>query len=482
MIETAAVLRPVLRPAPRRVLRTEARRSAHAVVLAPAALTLFLGMWGIRREGTLWGDEAVTYELAHRTVPEIWRTLGSVDAVHGLYYLFMHAVFAVWDGGLVALRLPSVLAMCAVAAGVALIGRRLAGPRAGLLAGLVLALLPIAQQYAQEGRSYALVCALVTWGTWLLLKRWWVAYGVVMLLACLLHEFAVLALLAHGVTVWWSRFRAGGPARGWMVAAGCVVAGLTPLALFSTTQSAQVDWIGAPGTHELVPFAVLALLGWACACTRAAASVRTVALPLLVLPMGLLLAVSYLRPLFLDRYVLPYVIGLALLLGALLDRYWTRLLALSSVAAALAGLAVYGPDLRSPESRTSDVGAVALAVRDAGRTGDGLLFTPARRREYTLVHPHAFHGLTDLSLDRSPRASDTLFGTEADPAVIRSRMLASPRIVVVRDLAGRPLDAVAGEEAKREVLRTYFEERADRTVGRARVTVYVRISQVSQAS
>jgi mannosyltransferase len=82
-----------------------------AVALPPAVLMLALGLWGIRREGTLWGDEAVTYEIAHRTVPEIWRTLGTIDAVHGLYYLLMHAAFALWDGGLVALRLPSVLAI-----------------------------------------------------------------------------------------------------------------------------------------------------------------------------------------------------------------------------------------------------------------------------------------------------------------------------------------------------------------------------------
>ncbi|MCX4824690.1 glycosyltransferase family 39 protein [Streptomyces sp. NBC_01142] len=474
--------------APRSEAAPPVRRLAlrtRTVALAPAALMLALGLWGIGREDTLWGDEAVTYEIAHRTVPEIWRTLGSIDAVHGLYYLLMHTVFALWDGGLVALRLPSVLAMCATAAGVALIGRRLAGPRAGLLAGLVLALLPTVQRYAQEGRSYALVCALVTWGTWLLLKRWWAAYAVVMLFACLLHEFAVLALLAHGVTV----LRAESvpvlrtkrvpvlrtEMRPWAVAALCVAVGLAPLAVFSTTQAAQVDWIGAPGVSEVAAFAALALLGRACARTPAGARVRAVALPLLVLPMGLLMAVSYVHPLFVDRYVLPYVIGLALLLGAVLDHYWSRTLALSAAAAVLLTLVVHGPQLRSPESRKSNVGAVALAVQEASRPGDGLLFTPSRRRVWTLVHPDAFRGLTDLSLERSPRASGTLFGTEAAPDDIRARMRASGRIVVVQDLVGQPLDAVEPEVVKREVLRTHFRECGSRTVGQARITLYVQI-------
>ncbi|MDT0478427.1 glycosyltransferase family 39 protein, partial [Streptomyces sp. DSM 41014] len=142
---------------------------------------------------SLWSDEAVTYEVAHRSTADIWRLLAEADVVHGLHYFLMHAVFVLWDGGPVALRLPSVLAVAATAAGVGLLGHRLAGPRAGLLAGLALPLLPAMQRYAQEGRSYALVCALVTWGTWLLLealdgggRKRWAGYGAVMLAACLL--------------------------------------------------------------------------------------------------------------------------------------------------------------------------------------------------------------------------------------------------------------------------------------------------------
>ncbi|WP_328405170.1 hypothetical protein OHS70_37675 [Streptomyces sp. NBC_00390] len=476
--------------------RTASRLSPVLLILGPVALTLALGLWGIRRDGTLWGDEAVTYEIAHRTVPEIWRTLGSVDAVHGLYYLLMHALFTVWEGGLVALRLPSAVGMTVTAAGVTLIGARLAGPRAGLLAGLLLPLLPTVQRFAQEGRSYALVCGLVTCGTWLLLERRWAVYGAVMLVACLLHEFAVLALLAHGVTVLgrWpcaevvpdrrgtarSGRRVGlglgkTRARGWTVAAGAVAVGLAPLAAFSTTQAGQVEWIGRPGAGQLAVFGALALLGWACARTPSGQAVRSVALPLLILPMGLLMAVSFVHPLFVDRYVLPYVIGLALLLGAVLDQYWSRALALSAAAAAMLTLVAHGPFLRSPDSRKNDVRAVAHAIRDTADPGDGLLFTPARRRVWTLVEPAAFRELTDLSLDGAPRASDTLFGREARPAEIRARMLASRRIVVVRDLAGQPLDTASGEEMKRAVLHSYFEEcEGRREVGQARITVFAR--------
>ncbi|MFI6287301.1 hypothetical protein ACIBCM_21560 [Streptomyces sp. NPDC051018] len=463
---------------------------AWKVAVPPALLMLVLGLWGITREGTLWGDEAVTYDMARRTIPEIWRTLGSADAVHGLYYVLMHGVFAVGEPGLVALRLPSVLAMAATAAGVAVIGRRLAGPRAGLFAGLILPVLPTVQRYAQEGRSYALVCALVTWGTWLLLKRWWTAYAGVMLTACLLHEFAVLLVLAHGVTLWHGgrapRLPGTGvlgriPAvvsalpRGWLVAASVVVAGLAPLALFSVTQSQQVDWIGFPSIHELVLVALVAVLARLAFRGPAMAAVRAVALPVLIVPMGLLLLVSLVHPLFVDRYVLSYVVGAALLIGAAADRHWSRALVLATAAAALITLVVHGPHLRSPDSRKNDVGEVAAAVAAIAEPGDGLLFTPTRRRVYTLAHPSAFRGLTDVSLAGTPRASDTLFGAEATPQEIRTRVLGERRIVAVQDLRGQPLDPFPVEAAKRDALREGFRLQEERVVGPVRIGVYIRV-------
>ncbi|MEN8649518.1 glycosyltransferase family 39 protein [Streptomyces sp. 21So2-11] len=464
----------------------ERQLSRRTAALVPAVTALAIGLWGIRRGGTLWGDEAVTYEIAHRSVPEIWHTLANADVVHGLYYFLMHAVFALWDGDLVALRLPSILATAAAAGAVALLGHRLAGPRAGLLAGLVLPLLPNVQRFAQEGRSYALVCALVAWGTCLLLdacddglsgKRAWAGYAAAMLGACLLHEFAVLALLAHGVTVWRSGLSRP-VVRAWGTAAGSVAVGLAPLALFSATQSAQVDWIGDPGAYELLVFAATALLGLACARvpTRPHGPIRlhSLALPLLVLPTALLMLLSPLRQLYVDRYVLFTAIGLALLAGAVLDRFWRPTVAAATAVGALVALLPVGLELRVPESRKNDVFAVARAVREAGEPGDGLLFTPARRRVWTLAAPDDFRGLEDLSLERSPVASNTLFGAELPPDLIRARMLAAQRIVVVHDVSGQPLDAIEQEAVKRAVLRAHFEACGTSRVTQAQITVYAR--------
>ncbi|QXE39598.1 glycosyltransferase family 39 protein [Streptomyces sp. GMY02] len=463
--------------------------------------------------------------MAHRDIPQILRTLGNADAVHGLYYLLMHGVFALRDGGEAVLRLPSVVAVAVAAVAVTLLGRNLAGPRAGVLAGLVFPLIPAVQRYAQEGRSYALVCILIAWATCLLPaasarpgKLRWTAYAALLLTACLLHELAVLTLPAHGAAV----FRSGLPRaviRGWGIAAGCVIAGVLPLAAFSATQSGQVDWIGFPDLWQTVQWVIAALLGLLCArvlgpagssgagrssgavragearsgevasygvlsdAGRPTVALRTLALSLLVLPTALLILLIPVRPLYVDRYVLSYTIGLALLVGAALDRIWREadrpraLRAAATVAAAGAALAALfpvGAYLRTPQSRLNDAVAVARAVRETGRPGDGLLFMPARRRVWTLARPEEFRGLSDLALKRSPVASDTLHGTEFTPGRIRSRILAARRIVAVHDLPGQPLEEAEREAVKRETLRDHFEECADRTVTQARITVYAR--------
>ncbi|MGW5442603.1 glycosyltransferase family 39 protein [Streptomyces asiaticus] len=130
------------------------------------AVMLGLGLWGLDR-GTMWRDESVTYQMARRTLPQIRQALGTVDAVHGLYYLLMHPVLALWPSE-VTMRLPSVLAAVAATALVAALGCRLARPRVGLWAGLLYATTPVVTHYAQEGRSYALVAASAAGATYLL--------------------------------------------------------------------------------------------------------------------------------------------------------------------------------------------------------------------------------------------------------------------------------------------------------------------------
>ncbi|MGF2209688.1 glycosyltransferase family 39 protein [Streptomyces albidoflavus] len=464
--------------------RPSARVKVLAVVL-PASLALIMGLWGIRRQNTMWGDEAVTYQLAQRELTQIWHTAQHVDLVHALHYAVMHVIFDLFGAGLLSLRLPSVLAMAAAASGVGLLGLRLAGPRAGLLAGLVFALLPQVQKYAQEGRSYALVCALIAWASCALVAsisrpgRWrWAAYGLTMLLACLLHEFAVLALAAHGVTMIVSRIPKR-VLRAWGVTAAGVVIGLLPLVVVSAGQSEQVSWIG--GLVRPCPLLVAVVVGLLCARaplrSGGPVSVAALAVPILVLPGALLLTASVIKPLFVDRYVLFSDIGVALLLGAWLDhvrrlRRYTRTVYVAAVAA-LAALVPSSLSLRTPQSRSNDATAIGTAVREKGRPGDGLVYLAGRHRILAASNPEDTRHLTDLALAQDPVESHTLAGVELPARDIAARMMQFHRIVTVR-VAREDSLSDPQEKAKTATLRRHFREYATTRVNGARITVYVR--------
>ncbi|MFI6089710.1 glycosyltransferase family 39 protein [Streptomyces sp. NPDC051218] len=458
-------------------------------------LTLALGLWDVRRGGHMWRDEAVTYDVAHRGLSDLWQTLGNVDAVHGLYYLLTYGLFRLCElfGGadpLLVMRVPSVLAMSTAAAGVAMIGRRLAGPRAGLFAGVVFAVVPSIQRFAQEGRSYALVCAMVVWATYVLVRaasadgrrarRLWYWYGSLMLASCLLHEFAVFALPAHALTV------PRAARRPWSIAAAVVVAGLAPLAVLSQRQKDQVGWLHfnlsvyAGATGLCVAGAVCAaLLGRRAVDAAQPIGLRRPALSLLVAPTLALLLITPVKPLYTDRYVLYGLAGLALLLGALLDQL-TRggrgraAVAVVAAAAALVALAPMSVHLRTPESRLDDTAAAAQAIRETGHKGDAVLYMPLRRRIWSLPHPQDVAGLDDLALDRRPAASHTLYGTEVPAAVIRARMLAQRRIVFVTDPSRDPGDRIEDETLKRDVLKERFQQCVTRSGRGWRVTLYAR--------
>ncbi|WP_079406093.1 glycosyltransferase family 39 protein [Streptomyces sp. 3211] len=448
------------------------RQHAEAVIsriapwrLLPPLLAVLLGLWGLERGGSMWRDESVTWQVAHRPLGRILELLDRVDAVHGLYYLLMHGVFEAWDGGLWALRLPSVAATALAAAGVAAIAHRLVGERAALLAGCAYAVLPPVQMYAQEGRSYALVAAAVVWATYLMLRERWAAYAVVLLLGCWLHEFAALALLAHAFTAWRSR--------GWRWSAAAVVALLLPLAVVSARQAQQqLGWLGRPSWQDWAAYAVVGAAALLLARGAPGDLVR-VALPLVLLPPGLLMVISLFHPWYVDRYVLYALAGLALLAGARLATargWWPWLLS----GVLLVAFGFWSVWLRTPESRKDDALAVAAAVRERARPGDAVVFMPARRREWLLSSPEVYGELRDVALDRTPAASHSLQGTELPPERIREALLASPRVIALLDPAGQPLDPYPQEVVKREELAARFDLCSTTGVRGARVAVYAR--------
>lgn len=469
----------------------------------PAVWTVALGLWGLSRQHTVWRDEAATWQVARRSAAEIWHMLGQVDVVHGLYYLLMHGLFACFGPGTTTLRLPSVLAMAVAAACVTVIGRRLAGVWAGLGAGLAFALLPAVQFHLQEGRPYALVTAGAGLSTLLLVTvlhrerdggrgargvTLWMAYGAAVLVCGLLNWLSLLIVPAHAATLMWTRATRPTWAR-WAAASVVATAGVLPLVLFSRGQSGQVSWIPPLTWHMMIGPAVLLTIGGLGALLdrpRAGRlSVAAVALPLLAVPQLGLLGLSLIRPLFLERYVLSCMLGLALLIGAALGaavqavppRFPQAAPWLVPVVVVVATVALLPQSLaeRSPASRVDDVLATAEDVRRLKRPGDAVIFVPPARRDTALVSPDDFAGVRDIALARSPQRSGTLKGVEAAPARIRTAMLAERRILLVTDAldVARPRTA-RGDRTKAAVLERYFTVVADERSHGRRLLVYER--------
>ncbi|WP_225987155.1 glycosyltransferase family 39 protein [Streptomyces spectabilis] len=479
------------------------------VVLVPALVMLAVGLWGVER-GNVWRDEGVTLQVARRSLPEIWRLLRTVDAVHGLYYLLMHTVLPA-GAGEVALRLPSVLAAAATAGLVAAVGARLTRPRVGLWAGLLYAVTPLTGQYAQQGRSYALVAAGAALATLLLVRAVerparpgpWCAYAAAAAATALLHELAALLLVAHAVTLLLGR-AAPRVWRAWAGAAGLAVLPLVPLALVSHRQAAQVGWLRPPdGTAAVrllreftgptlavlaveLALAALALCGpWTRA--RAGLSLRAVALPLLVVPPAALLAVSQQWPLYHARYVLFALAGGPLLVAAGADRAVRALpVGCGRGAVAAAGALAVGcvfwwqfPLHRGDRAagRGEDHAALAAVAARELRPGDPVLYLPLIARRVPLTYPDAFHGVRDVALRTSGAASGTLYGSEADPAELRRRLAGVDRLWVLSEagpLRGAAGDRGGAEGVKLAVLRREFTRRAEYvTVGGA-LRLYVR--------
>ena len=338
-------------PAPsRREPRSLAR---HAPVAGIAAVMLVAGVWGLARDGSMGNDEVATHFAGLLSISQLFHLLSHVDAVHGLYYLFMHGWMKL-GASPAFIRIPSLTAMTGAAVLVVMLARRLTGSAwAGFFAGLIMAATPSVSFYAQTARSYAMVFACVTGSTLILLRaaqadgggagparRWWLAYAAVITLGGYLNELSLAVLAAHAVTLLVAR-RPRPVLRSWAVTAVISVVLAGPLLVLSQHESGVVDWIGRPGLGSLrllgmdyfgvrvasAAVVVLCITGalWPGREGRASAwraqdgpfSLASVALPLLIVPAALLILESLVapQPLYVDRYVLYGEAGAALLAG-----------------------------------------------------------------------------------------------------------------------------------------------------------------------
>jgi mannosyltransferase len=399
--------------------------------LIPTVVTGLAVSYEAGRPG-LWRDEIASWSAATRTVPQIFALGHHIDGVIVPYYLFLHYWIGWFGDSTVAMRVPSMIAMTATAGAVALLCRRFWGNRAGLLAGLVFALLPAVSRYGQEIRGYAFASLFATLATLALASalersRWWrwVLYGLCVALMGLSHLLALLLVAGHLVTAivlawWFGRWRL----LWWALAVAAGVGVVVSLTHQGFGQrDMQLDWLGpatgqtladVAGAMFVAPVLGGAVVGLAVASLwreRAAASVLLWASVLL--PVGLLFAYDQLvAPIFVARYLMFSVPLLCALAGATLSVL--RLPVALVVVLAMGAMSLPTQAIVRRNHSGIDYRAAADVVRTNARPGDAIVYAP--RDGWSAVDV----GLTYYLRDRAPRdvllastavANDTLWAT-----------------------------------------------------------------------
>lgn len=329
-----------------RTSRSQALLLAALPAIACFALALTLRLYAIDRQ-SLWYDEGLSAALAQRPPARIIR-----DALRGvhppLYHLTLHAWTRLFGTSEVALRSLSAVCGALTAGATAVLGRRWFGGTAGAVAGLAVAVSPLAVHYGQETRMYALATLLSTL-LWLAVDRrrkrepgWLALYAAAALAALVTHYFTgtvVAAAFLGGLLLAPSDGDQRRAHAGWLglhLALGAVylplvwnsrvgIGGWTaterptpPLFILRDTLRAFSQ--GLHPLPEAMPwiagFVLLLIAGLAGALRGSDRRAVAAAVLWLALPLAAIVVLSLRQPYYQPRFLLPALPAFALLLGA----------------------------------------------------------------------------------------------------------------------------------------------------------------------
>jgi mannosyltransferase len=407
----------------------------------PWAIAVFAavisGAWASRP--SLWFDEGATISAsASRTLPELWKLLGHIDAVHGLYYLLMHGWFTIFPPTEFWSRVPSALAIGAAAAGVTVFTKQFAPGRAtAVCAGAVFAILPRTTWAGMEARSYGVAAAAAVWLTVLLVAavrqnrpRLWVSYALALTLSILLNLNLVLLVLVYAVMLPLVAPKQSrkSPVIWWAVSSAAAIGLMTPFLVFAHGQVGQVNWIYPVSWHyafdvilrqyfdHSVAFAVLtAVLIVAAAVARLkgvqapAGDIRSLLLicaAWIVIPTGLMVVYSAIgEPIYYPRYLIftaPAMAAvMAVCIATIARRPWP--IACVVLVFAVAALPNYLFTQRWPYAKEGwDYSQVADLISSHAAPGDCLMvdntvpWRPGPIRAVLATRPAAFRSLIDV--------------------------------------------------------------------------------------
>ncbi len=252
-----------------------------------------------------WGDEAASVMSAERSWPSLVAMLGEVDVVHGLYYALLHIWIDLLGPSEWSTRALSSIAVGLLAAGTVVLGTRWFGARAGLIAGVLCAVLPRTTYLAVEARSYALAAAAAVWLTIAFVAlirreragRWrWGLYALGLAAAIVLFLHLALLVFVHAVALAAQRPRpARAVIRGWVAGTALALALTLPFVVLAFTQKDQLGYLAlrdwARPEHVLVTqwfvSPGVAVAGWILALTGVVATLAAARRGRVAAPPGL---------------------------------------------------------------------------------------------------------------------------------------------------------------------------------------------------
>jgi 4-amino-4-deoxy-L-arabinose transferase-like glycosyltransferase len=317
-----------------------------SVLLALIVVTGAILRFHSLTDRNFWDDEAASVIFAELPWSSFWRTVSHYEANMSFYYLLLRGWVHFGDSEVVIRSLSVLFGLAAIPA-TYLLGRRLFGAREGLVSAALSAVNMFQIRYSQEARGYSLLLLLSILSTYFFLramdspreKRYWFGYVVMGALGVYTHIFFYLVVLAQWLPLGYARLRSLRFRTVLWTAAGFIVL-TAPMTLFLLTKDkGQVNWVPRPTVQLLLDFAklftgyggsgLLAAYGALCLIAAYVAYRGTkheagssgerwrvnLVISWLAFPIASTVLVSFLRPIFYDRFMAISAPALALLAG-----------------------------------------------------------------------------------------------------------------------------------------------------------------------
>ncbi len=156
---------------------------------------------------SFWLDEITSVAIVQRPSAAFWHFLWHEEGNMAMYYVLLRP-WLHFGNSEAMVRLLSVLPGVLSIPLMYLLGKRLFGPRTGILAAALFALNPCAIASSQEARAYSFLVLMVIISTYCFIRliegpsyRFAIVYGLAAGFTCYFHYFGVLVAAAHAVSL-----------------------------------------------------------------------------------------------------------------------------------------------------------------------------------------------------------------------------------------------------------------------------------------